>query len=305
MNAKDYYGYLEDARRKQDALKHYGITGQKWGVRHWQYSDGRFTPEGKERYFGKKESNEKMGDIATALAVWAGITAATAVTARGVDAVHNVKVNKRIKEYEDHLQTEEVDKKTGLRLKSNPDSDIKEDMKTINMEHGYNMFSDVGVVAGLISSGKYNEKRDGYTQNCMLCTTALDLKRKGYDVRAGKSNDGYDADDIKKWYKNAEVKNGSYKEIAKEIKSLPEGAYGNLMVCWTSGGGHSMFFRVENGKIAVYDAQVNMKIKNIDNHFINTTGAYFDSRPGKTWYVRTDNLEPNIDYLKKNNLIRY
>jgi hypothetical protein len=38
-------------RRQMDHLTHWGIPGQKWGVRRWQYPDGRFTEEGKERYF--------------------------------------------------------------------------------------------------------------------------------------------------------------------------------------------------------------------------------------------------------------
>lgn len=31
-------------------LAHYGIRGQKWGVRRFQYENGSYTPEGKERY---------------------------------------------------------------------------------------------------------------------------------------------------------------------------------------------------------------------------------------------------------------
>ena len=45
-------------RRSQDTLTHWGIPGQKWGVRRWQYPDGRFTEEGKERYFGKNAESE-------------------------------------------------------------------------------------------------------------------------------------------------------------------------------------------------------------------------------------------------------
>ena len=36
-------------------LSHYGIPGQKWGTRRWQYEDGRFNEEGKIRYFGKSD----------------------------------------------------------------------------------------------------------------------------------------------------------------------------------------------------------------------------------------------------------
>lgn len=41
-----------------DEIKHYGIKGQKWGVRHWQNADGTFNEAGKKRYFGKKNESE-------------------------------------------------------------------------------------------------------------------------------------------------------------------------------------------------------------------------------------------------------
>lgn len=39
-------------------LYHYGIKGQKWGVRRWQNKDGSLTPEGYEHY-GRKLRNLK------------------------------------------------------------------------------------------------------------------------------------------------------------------------------------------------------------------------------------------------------
>ena len=41
-------------------IQHYGTLGQKWGVRHWQNSDGTFNAAGKLRYFGEpKRKNPK------------------------------------------------------------------------------------------------------------------------------------------------------------------------------------------------------------------------------------------------------
>lgn len=41
-----------------DYLVHYGIFGQKWGVRRYQNEDGTLTEEGKQRYNQKPESEE-------------------------------------------------------------------------------------------------------------------------------------------------------------------------------------------------------------------------------------------------------
>lgn len=36
--------------KETDELMHFGIKGQKWGVRRFQNKDGSITPKGKKRY---------------------------------------------------------------------------------------------------------------------------------------------------------------------------------------------------------------------------------------------------------------
>ena len=42
----------------RDELYHYGIKGQKWGIRRWQNEDGTFNEAGKKRYFTKDITKE-------------------------------------------------------------------------------------------------------------------------------------------------------------------------------------------------------------------------------------------------------
>lgn len=43
----------------ENDIRHYGIQGQKWGVRRFQNEDGTLTTEGRERYGNKKEHPDK------------------------------------------------------------------------------------------------------------------------------------------------------------------------------------------------------------------------------------------------------
>lgn len=49
-NFKKYGAKIDEEVNDVNELKHYGIEGQKWGVRRYQNPDGSLTPEGKERY---------------------------------------------------------------------------------------------------------------------------------------------------------------------------------------------------------------------------------------------------------------
>ena len=305
MLQKEFYTKLEIARRKQDELYHHGIKGQKWGVRRFQYLDGTYTQAGRERYgYGparqpKTEDEDKVGVMIPipASAVPPILAAGAAVLAVEIglstigDAIHNAKVSKDIKKYEENRKNEETDPKTGLKLKSDPNASVKDDMKMVNREYAYGMFAkelwDID-----------SKKTMGHTENCMLCTTAMDLKRRGYDVKAGSSKEGYYAKDVTNWYKEKKAPTmGRFNSIIEQLNKQPEGSHGNLMVYWKEGGGHSMFYRIEDNKPVIYDAQSNKTytVNDIADHINYTI-------PGHC-FLRTDNLTPDYEFLKKSNII--
>ena len=46
---------------RSDELYHYGVKGQKWGVRRYQNSDGSYTDEGKRRYGRGSGTGRRVG----------------------------------------------------------------------------------------------------------------------------------------------------------------------------------------------------------------------------------------------------
>ena len=82
----------------ETTLCHYGIKGQKWGVRRFQHKDGTLTPKGKKRYSddgGSETPAKRTGMSASTkkkLMVGAGIALATAATIYAIENPNVVKM---------------------------------------------------------------------------------------------------------------------------------------------------------------------------------------------------------------------
>lgn len=71
-------------------LYHYGVKGQKWGVRRFQKKDGSLTPAGKERYSDPDDAKSKKKKTVKRVAIGAAVVGATLAVAGGV-YLHNKK----------------------------------------------------------------------------------------------------------------------------------------------------------------------------------------------------------------------
>ena len=296
-------------RMEDAAIYHHGIKGQRWGVQNGPPYPLDAATAAKVKAGAKSEVGH-VGVIEDA-ALAAGFLMAPLVANVFLFGFERMKKNRdrrktaeRLRElsnpepYKNERETEELDPETGLYLK-NREMSIDEDIDRVNPGYG---------------------KDDYFSTNCAMCTVAMDMRRRGYDVHASTMFDKPGNTDMypimDSWYEGGSRKHIKHdtpyafddedfdphtpklKEYAsavmKEMKSYGNGARGELIVCWNTdfGSSHSVFFTVEKNRPIIYDTQTHEKYAT--SHDIEEFLAMTNWSDIK----RLDNLKPNVKNMK-------
>lgn len=318
-------------------LKHYGIDGMRWGVRNGppyplstkthnrvvksQTVKGLQNAKKAESQKGQSGKVLKIAGIsAVVLASLIAVAVVKANTHHNDFAVSFPKIDyeKREKERQERLD-EAAREEFKKQRERGQDLELYESNKEHDNVLSRKSLSDIADIKHFSSedppkliAGEHSYQDDmsavnptfglpipGNSNNCVLCSFAYDLRRRGYDVTAKLSADGTYTDKIaKELYENAKVDQivkydftWSFDKARKMIEDkYPEGSRGVLTVMTTMAGGHAMAFEINHGKLMVIDAQTNETRDFTDEVF----GAF---NPNKTEIIRTDNLKVNMDKL--------
>lgn len=309
---------------QDEYLQHYGILGMKWGVRRFQNKDGTLTARGKRRYDSdpsnddepSKTSEKKRFQLTEKQKTWikrGALAAGVLLAAYGLYKLNQLNVTKQVEidKMIDEAEYKISNKRDWKRL------DFDEALGLVKKEKGHTWSPEDDLRA--INEGMYHWKK-GAQNNCTFCTTAYELRRRGYDVKANFTEHGRTTSHIKDFFKNTVVetddsvvwaldsikfppgfstearrsaKRTRYIDMVSEkLAEYGDGARGNLIGCYSMGGGHSIIWEVKNGKTIFRDAQTGSTYKNAKEAL-----QFFV--PGKTEFFRTDNLEINRDTIRE------
>lgn len=139
-----------------------------------------------------------------------------------------------------------------------------------------------------------NVVKQARTMNCALNTTSLVMRLKGYYCQASEIPvPGLKSGDILSMFDGAKLSRPysiTKKGLMKALSKSGNGTYGNLLVYWKNGGGHSILYTVEKDGVHFLDGQLNKEWKM--DELLDKIDL------PSTEFIRLDNCNPNDKVLK-------
>lgn len=139
-----------------------------------------------------------------------------------------------------------------------------------------------------------NVVKQARTMNCALNTTSLVMRLKGYYCQASEIPvPGLKSGDILSMFDGSKISRPysvTKKGLIKALSKSGNGTYGNLLVYWKNGGGHSILYTVEKDGVHFLDGQLNKEWKM--DELLDKVNL------PSTEFIRLDNCNPNDKVLK-------
>lgn len=106
-------------------------------------------------------------------------------------------------------------------------------------------------------------RQDG---NCSNCTSAWELRRRGFSVNAQvRKYGGRNLDEIDRLWGVSAVErfdsSGTALQFKRAVEKLGEGARGSITCSWSGGGAHIFNWEVIDGKMTLWDAQPGRRVE--------------------------------------------
>lgn len=167
-------------------------------------------------------------------------------------------------------------------------------------------------IKDLARSNPYFKKKDGYTNNCTKCAATLEMRARGYDVSAGRSYEGVDSNCYSYWFDGANREVANTNDVSSILHDFGPGARGAIDFRNKAGGGHEIFWCVDDdGKLTYLDGQNGNGLteKTLKSEYQGTDiltkmlmeqYGFDGSKPAGI--VRLDNAKPNFDAMAEDSV---
>lgn len=164
-------------------------------------------------------------------------------------------------------------------------------------------------IKDLERTNPYFKEKDGYASNCTKCAATMEMRARGYDVSAGRLFDGADSNCFSYWFDGAKREMTSTEDVNSILHDFGPGARGVIDFRNQGGGGHEIFWCVDDdGSLSYLDGQNGggLTEKTASNKDFNLTNILMEqygfdsSKPAGV--VRLDNTTPNLEAMAEDSV---